>query len=63
MNTKSENYWTLLAQSTGLDYNSLISTVRNNPHSQFVAQEIAAAQLDRSKMEAIAKAVGENITI
>ncbi|MDG4952838.1 penicillin-binding transpeptidase domain-containing protein [Actinobacillus equuli] len=59
LNTKSENYWTLLAQSTGLDYNSLISTVRNNPHSQFVAQEIAAAQLDRSKMEAIAKAVGE----
>lgn len=59
LNTKSEGYWTLLAESTGLDYNKLIETVRNNPHSQFVMQDIAAAQLDRSKLEAIAKAVGE----
>lgn len=59
LNTKSERYWTLLAQSTGLDYNKLMTTVRHNPYSQFVAQEIAAAQLERSKFEAIAKVIGE----
>ncbi|ABY68619.1 penicillin-binding transpeptidase domain-containing protein [Actinobacillus pleuropneumoniae] len=59
LNTKSEDYWTLLAQSTGLDYNTLIQSVRNNPSSAFLMQEISASQLERSKLEAIAKATGE----
>ncbi|UQZ25758.1 hypothetical protein [Actinobacillus pleuropneumoniae] len=58
---KSEDYWTLLAQSTGLDYNTLIQSVRNNPSSAFLMQEISASQLERSKLEAIAKATGEKI--
>ena len=36
INLKSEDYWTLLARSTGVDYNTLIDNVRNNPNSEFL---------------------------
>ncbi|WGE31326.1 penicillin-binding transpeptidase domain-containing protein [Actinobacillus genomosp. 2] len=59
LNIKSEDYWTLLAQSTGLDYNTLIQLIRNNPSSAFLTQEISAAQFERSKLEALSKITGE----
>lgn len=59
LNTKSESYWILLAQSTGLDYNELIEKVRNNPNSQFVYKDVEDAHTERTKFEAIAKTIGE----
>ncbi|WP_373818002.1 penicillin-binding transpeptidase domain-containing protein [Glaesserella sp.] len=58
LNTKNEGYWTLLARSTGLDYNELIAKVRNNPDSAFIYAENSAASLDREKMQELAKGLG-----
>ncbi|ANF69978.1 cell division protein FtsI [[Haemophilus] ducreyi] len=55
----SDGYWHLLAQISGLEYSALVQKVRHNPNSQFVAREVANAQLERSKLEALAKANGE----
>ncbi|MDO9781954.1 penicillin-binding transpeptidase domain-containing protein [Glaesserella parasuis] len=58
LNSKSEDYWTLLARSTGLDYNQLIQRVRNNPESAFLRLENEYSQLERQKMQELAKALG-----
>ncbi|WP_373766949.1 penicillin-binding transpeptidase domain-containing protein [Glaesserella sp.] len=57
-NTKSDDYWTLLARSTSLDYNELIDKVRNNPNSPFIQSENMIAQLEREKMQELAKGLG-----
>ena len=53
LNVKSEDYWTLLAQATGLDYNTLIQRIRNNPNSEFLRLENETAQLESQKMQAL----------
>ncbi|MDO9934132.1 penicillin-binding transpeptidase domain-containing protein [Glaesserella parasuis] len=58
LNSKSEDYWTLLARSTGLDYNQLIQRVRNNPESAFLRLENEYSQLERQKMQELSKALG-----
>lgn len=58
LNVKSEDYWTLLAQATGLDYNTLIQRIRNNPNSEFLRLENETAQLESQKMQALAKTLG-----
>lgn len=54
-NLKSEDYWTLLARSTGVDYNTLINNVRNNPNSEFLRLEYDAVAHDTAKLQALAK--------
>lgn len=56
-NTKSEDYWQLLAKATELDYQTLVEKVRNNPHSVFLRIENENAQLEREKMQELAKSV------
>lgn len=58
LNTKSEGYWTQLAQVTGLDYNTLIEKVRNNPSSAFVRLDNEVAELERKKFQALSKEIG-----
>ncbi|HDL5699296.1 TPA: cell division protein FtsI [Mannheimia haemolytica] len=58
LNTKSEGYWTQLAQVTGLDYNTLIEKVRNNPNSVFVRLDNEKLTLERQKFQALSKEVG-----
>ncbi|MDD0823843.1 penicillin-binding transpeptidase domain-containing protein [Mannheimia sp. AT1] len=58
LNTKSEGYWTQLAQVTGLDYNALIEKVRNNPSSVFVRLDNETAELERKKFQALSKEIG-----
>ena len=58
LNVKSEDYWTLLAQATGLDYNTLIQRIRNNPNSEFLRLENETVQLESQKMQALAKTLG-----
>lgn len=60
LNVKDGNYWTLLAQSTGLDYNLLIEKVRNNPNSAFVAMDTEQANIEREKWKAFAKSTGQS---
>lgn len=56
-NLNSEDYWTLLARSTGLDYNTLVEKVRNNPNSEFLQIEADAIALAKEKMQALAKSI------
>ncbi|MDH2998780.1 cell division protein FtsI [Pasteurellaceae bacterium LFhippo2] len=56
-NSKSEDYWTLLARVSGLDYNELLEKVRNNPNSEFLRLENESAQFERKKMEELAKSL------
>lgn len=56
-NVNSEDYWTLLAHVTGLDYNTLIAQVRNNPNSAFMKAESEALALEKEKMQALARSV------
>lgn len=56
-NIKSNDYWALLARATGLDYDTLIATVRNNPYSEFVRAENEAIALEIQKLKALAKSV------
>lgn len=58
LNNKSEDYWTLLARATGLDYNQLTQRVRNNPESAFLRLDNEYSQLERQKMQELAKALG-----
>lgn len=58
LNTKSEGYWTQLSQVTGLDYNTLIEKVRNNPNSVFVRLDNENAELERKKFQALSKEIG-----
>lgn len=58
LNTKSEGYWTQLAQVTGLDYNTLLEKVRNNPNSVFVRLDNEKLTLERQKFQALSKEVG-----
>ena len=48
----------MLAQATGLDYNTLIQRIRNNPNSEFLRLENETAQLESQKMQALAKTLG-----
>lgn len=57
LNNKNEDYWTLLARATALDYNVLIQRIRNNPNSMFLHLENEYAQLERQKMQELAKAL------
>ncbi|MWP99212.1 cell division protein FtsI [Glaesserella parasuis] len=57
LNNKNEDYWTLLARATALDYNILIQRIRNNPNSMFLHLENEYAQLERQKMQELAKAL------
>nr|AHF50053.1 cell division protein FtsI/penicillin-binding protein 3 [Glaesserella parasuis] len=57
LNNKNEDYWTLLAHATALDYNVLIQRIRNNPNSMFLHLENEYAQLERQKMQELAKAL------
>lgn len=56
-NIKSNDYWALLARATGLDYDTLIAAVRNNPYSEFVRAENEAIALEIQKLKALAKSV------
>lgn len=60
LNTKSEGYWTQLAQVTGLDYNALIEKVRNNPNSVFVRLDSEKSALERQKFQALSKEIGRS---
>ncbi|AWI50220.1 cell division protein FtsI [Actinobacillus porcitonsillarum] len=60
LNVKDGSYWTLLAQTTGLDYNLLIEKVRNNPNSAFIAMETEQANIEREKWKALAKSTGQS---
>lgn len=60
LNTKSEGYWTLLAQVTGLDYNALLEKVRNNPYSAFVRLDNETAALERKKIQALSQEIGRS---
>ncbi|QLB40118.1 MULTISPECIES: penicillin-binding transpeptidase domain-containing protein [Mannheimia] len=60
LNTQSEGYWTQLAQVTGLDYNTLIEKVRNNPNSVFVHLDDETAMLEREKFQALSKEIGQS---
>ena len=60
LNIKSEDYWRLLAESTGLDYQLLIEKVRNNPYSIFLAQEQDMAQFEKQKIQALADITEQN---
>lgn len=57
LNHESEDYWRLLAYSTGLDYNLLIQRVRHNPSSLFLRLEHEYIQLERQKFQELAKAL------
>ncbi|MDO9932533.1 cell division protein FtsI [Glaesserella parasuis] len=63
LNNKSEDYWTLLARATALDYNVLIQRIRNNPNSMFLHLENEYAQLERQKMQELAKALGMKYSV
>lgn len=58
LNLTSEDYWTLLAKATNLDYNALIAKVRNNPNSLFMQLEANAIQFEQEKMQRLSKNVG-----
>ncbi|MDO9938625.1 penicillin-binding transpeptidase domain-containing protein [Glaesserella parasuis] len=63
LNNKNEDYWTLLARATALDYNVLIQRIRNNPNSMFLYLENEYAQLERQKMQELAKALGMKYSV
>lgn len=56
-NPNSEDYWTLLARASGLDYNTLIERVRNNPNSPFMSLERDFLQFEQEKLQALAKSL------
>ncbi|AHG84690.1 Penicillin-binding protein 3 [Bibersteinia trehalosi USDA-ARS-USMARC-189] len=58
-NAKSEDYWTLLARSSGADYNLLINNVRNNPQSEFLRLEYESLHKETEKLQALAKQSGK----
>ncbi|MBV6539962.1 cell division protein FtsI [Ursidibacter maritimus] len=60
LNSKSEDYWELLARSTGVDYNLLIEKVRNNPNSAFILADNEIENLEKEKLQALAKSVSMN---
>ncbi|QLB19516.1 penicillin-binding transpeptidase domain-containing protein [Mannheimia granulomatis] len=60
LNTKSEGYWTQLSQVTGLDYNTLLEKVRNNPNSVFLRLDNENAELERKKFQALSKEIGRS---
>ncbi|QGM80405.1 penicillin-binding transpeptidase domain-containing protein [Otariodibacter oris] len=57
LNTDNNEYWSLLAKATGIDYNVLIENVRNNKASQFLALEKEAATVFKEKIEALTKSL------
>ncbi|MDP8175650.1 penicillin-binding transpeptidase domain-containing protein [Phocoenobacter skyensis] len=59
LNPKSDKYWTLLSQVTGLDYNLLLTKVHNNPYSEFVRLDKEAAKIEKIKWQALAKNLGQ----
>lgn len=63
LNPKDPSYWTLLAQTTGLDYNLLIEKVKNNPHSTFVQLDNQLGQLEQDKWKALAKSLNEKYSV
>lgn len=58
-NIKGEDYWTLLARSSGADYNLLIEKVRNNPQSEFLRLEYDVIRRETEKLQALAKQSGK----
>ncbi|TCT15258.1 peptidoglycan synthetase FtsI [Bibersteinia trehalosi] len=58
-NIKGEDYWTLLARSSGADYNLLIEKVRNNPQSAFLRLEYDVIRRETEKLQALAKQSGK----
>lgn len=57
-NIKSNDYWQLLAISSGVDYNVLVSKVRDNPHSEFLNLEYADIHKETEKLQMLAKQTG-----
>lgn len=53
-NIKGEDYWTLLARSANVDYNALITKVKQNPNSEFLRLEYDAIQQETQKLQAVA---------
>lgn len=58
-NVKSEDYWSLLARSSGVDYNLLVDKVRNNPNSEFLRVEYDFVRKEIEKLQALAKQTGK----
>lgn len=58
-NAKSEDYWSLLARSSGVDYNLLNEKVRNNPNSEFLRAEYESIRKETEKLQALAKQTGK----
>lgn len=56
LNPKDPKYWTLLSEATGLSDEEL-AVIRNNPNSHFLQLEYAQANLEREKMQALAKSI------
>lgn len=54
-NIKTDDYWKLLAEVTNLNYQDLITKVRNNPHSTFLKLEYDAIRTQTEKLQALAK--------
>ena len=59
LNTQAPDYWKLLAEVTGLDYNLLISNVRNNPDSEFVRLDNEQARLEKEKWQKLAESINK----
>lgn len=54
-NIKSDDYWKLLAKTTDVDYDELVSKVRNNLNSEFMRLEYEAIRFQTEKLQAAAK--------
>lgn len=54
---KSDAYWKLLARVADVDYEDLISKVRDNPSSEFLELEYEAIRFESEKLNALAQQV------
>lgn len=55
---QNEEYWTLLTRVSGVDYNTLIEKVRNNPKSKFMELESDYIKFEQEKLKALANSLG-----
>lgn len=55
---QNEEYWTLLTRVSGVDYNTLIDKVRNNPKSKFMELEAHHIKFEQEKLKALANSLG-----
>ncbi|MDO4697302.1 MAG: penicillin-binding transpeptidase domain-containing protein [Pasteurellaceae bacterium] len=56
-NLESEDYWRLLASTTAVNYDVLLSKVRYSPYSEFLKLEEEAIQLEKNKLALLAESL------